>query len=307
MIDSKTSKVFRGIAILMVIASHYAAAMYVEPLRPVAKDFISKLGVYGVDIFFMLSGYGLVKSTQKSGITKRFVLKRFINSYVPYILIVGFFAIIEKSITDTKSFVSLITGMDYWFMNVIFILYIMFMIIYRIDKFKELLITIAVIGYTYWMYSVGRADFWELSNGAFLVGIYAASLEGKFGDKVKTWFNKTNLTVIAFAVMSAAWFIYSGDPQMWSHMVVSMSFTVFALGCCINFQAGGVILSAIGRYSLYIYLLHLRLFWKIVMMHTEWPYAKNAILTAMISLVIAVAVGFAIEWNLNNLIKIKDK
>ena len=71
MIDNRTSKVFRGIAILMVIASHFAGGMYEESFNEALRQWISTWGVYGVDIFFMLSGYGLVKSYQKNGIDKR--------------------------------------------------------------------------------------------------------------------------------------------------------------------------------------------------------------------------------------------
>lgn len=310
MIDSKTSKMFRGIAILIVIASHFAAGMYAEPVRPVAQQFVSKWGVYGVDIFFLLSGYGLVKSAEKNGITKDFALKRLMNSYLPYILIIGFFAIVEKSVDCPKALWNLVSGVDYWFMNIIFVFYIIFMIVYKIGKFKEILVTIAVVAYSCWMYNSGKSDFWVLSNGAFLVGIYAAALEDRFGDKVKYWINRINLTAIAFVVMMISWAAYSAQEDMWIRMVISMSFSVMALGICVNFPGGGILLSSIGRFSLYIYLLHLRLFWKYVMAivnrYPQWSYGKIAIISATITLVIAVAVGYAIEWNLKQAVKLPE-
>lgn len=298
MITAKTSKVFRGIAILMVIASHYAAAMYVEPLRPAAKEFISKLGVYGVDIFFLLSGYGLVKSYEKTGIDRAFVLKRIMNTYVPYLLVIGFFAIIEKGITTPMDVVYFLIGYDYWFMAVLFAMYLMFMIIYKIGKFKEIFITIAILGFTYWLYSIEKADFWELSNGAFLIGIYAASLEHRFGDKVEEVIRKINLVAIASGVTMLGAYIYTGNGEMWAHMLTSMSFTVAVLGLCAISKCGGVILPSIGRYSLYVYLLHLRLFWKIVMYRDAWSYVRGAVTAGIVTLVVCVAVGYSIEWNL---------
>ena len=104
----------------MVIASHFAAGMYEESFNEGLRQWISTWGVYGVDIFFLLSGYGLVKSYQKSGIDKRFVLKRFLNSYVPYILIAGFFAITDKAIDTPRAVVNLLIGFDHWFMCVLF-------------------------------------------------------------------------------------------------------------------------------------------------------------------------------------------
>ena len=264
MIDNRTSKVFRGIAILMVIASHFAGGMYEESFNEALRQWISTWGVYGVDIFFMLSGYGLVKSYQKNGINKRFLLKRFLNSYVPYILIVGFFALIDKSIDSMRALINLLIGYDYWFMCVLFAFYIMFMIFYRIGKLKEVLLTIGVIAFTYMLWAKGFSPFWELSNGAFLIGVYAATLEERSGEKLKDFIIKTNLAFIGLAVtiICAFWHVFS--ETFASHMSASMAFTVTALAFCVQLKTGGVILATLGRYSLYIYLLHSRIFWKYV-------------------------------------------
>ena len=296
MIDNRTSKVFRGIAILMVIASHFAGGMYEESFNEALRQWISTWGVYGVDIFFMLSGYGLVKSYQKNGIDKRFVLKRFLNSYVPYILIVGFFALIDKSIDSLRSLINLLIGYDYWFMCVLFAFYIMFMIFYRIGKLKEVLLTIGVIAFTYMLWAKGFSPFWELSNGAFLIGVYAATLEERSGEKLKDFIIKTNLAFIGLAVtiICAFWHVFS--ETFASHMSASMAFTVTALAFCVQLKTGGVILATLGRYSLYIYLLHSRIFWKYVAYKDEWSYLKGAVIAGLIGLFVSVAVGFSMEW-----------
>ena len=305
MIDSKTSRLFRGIAILMVIGSHYAAAMYVEPVRLFAKEFVSTLGIYGVDIFFMLSGYGLVKSALKNGVNKEFVLRRFLNTYVPYLLVIGFFSIVDKSITNIQDLFKFLAGLDYWYMNVIFIIYILFMIVYKIDKFRVILITIAIIGFCVFLYNYGRADFWFISNGAFLVGIYGAELENKFGLKVQEWIKKINLFTISVALTVIGWFIYTSSGELWAHVFTSVCFSIVMFSLCVQFEGGGIILPSIGRYSLYIYLLHLRLFWKIVMIKPEMNYALNAAIAGVVTIVVCIALGFAIEWNLNRLFKKK--
>lgn len=296
MIDNRTSKVFRGIAILMVIASHFAGGMYEESFNEALRQWISTWGVYGVDIFFMLSGYGLVKSYQKNGIDKRFVLKRFLNSYVPYILIVGFFALIDKSIDSLRALINLLIGYDYWFMCVLFAFYIMFIIFYRIGKLKEVLLTIGVIAFTYMLWAKGFSPFWELSNGAFLIGVYAATLEERSGEKLKDFIIKTNFAFIGLAVtiICAFWHVFSENYA--SHMSASMAFTVTALAFCIQLKTGGVILVTLGRYSLYIYLLHSRIFWKYVAYKDEWSYLKGAVIAGLIGLFVSVAVGFSMEW-----------
>ncbi len=305
MIDNRTSKLFRGLAILMVIGSHYAGWMYADPFSETWRVWVSSWGVYGVDIFFLLSGYGLVKAYEKSGIDKRFVIRRFLNRYVPYILIVGFFSfVLDRSVDSPEAVWKLFTGFDFWFMCIIFVFYIMFMVFYRIGHFKELLLTAGVIGFSYWLYTREFADFWFLSNGAFLIGVYAATLEKKFAGRVKELIVKCNLTAIAFALMVACafWHVFGGE--LTSHLCASVMFTIMALGLCVQFEGGGIILPTIGRFSLYVYLIHSRLFWIVAGKFSEMDYTKMAALAGVITLVVSVIIGFVFEFCLGKIGKL---
>ena len=129
----------RGIAILIVIASHYAGWMYVEPVHVTAHDWIMKWGPVGVDIFFLMSGYGLHKSAERgrhtksnnSGITFNFVIKRIIGAYIPYLLCVALIntydgtwkSAIEEG-TIREKVISCLMTEGYWYMSVLFTMYI---------------------------------------------------------------------------------------------------------------------------------------------------------------------------------------
>ena len=305
MIDNKTSKVFRGIAILMVIASHYAGWMYTESFNESLRVWISTWGVYGVDIFFLLSGYGLVKSASKNGIDKRFVIKRFMNSYVPYILIAGIFAILDRSISSPWALFKLVVGYDYWFMAVLFAFYIMFMVFYKIGWLKEILLTVGVVGLSFWLYKAPAfQDFWMLSNGAFLIGVYAATLEEKLQDKLNSAIIKSNFAIISFALMvvCAFWHVFGGGVV--AHLCASIMFTLLTLSLCVQFKGEGVIMPLLGSYSLYVYLLHTRLFWKFVAYRETWSYFKGAVIAGMITLVLAVVIGFILEFCLGKVTKV---
>lgn len=297
MIDNKTSKVFRGIAILMVIASHYAGWMYTESFNESLRVWISTWGVYGVDIFFLLSGYGLVKSASKSGIDKSFIIKRFMNSYVPYILIAGFLALLDKHIDSLGALIKLLIGYDYWFMCVLFAFYIMFMIFYRFGgRVKEILLTLGVIGFSYWLYIKPEfQDFWFLSNGAFLLGVYAATLEARLGDKLKSAIIKSNLAFISFGLMVICAFWHVSGGALIAHLCASILFTLMTLGLCVQFRGEGFILPILGSYSLYVYLVHTRLFWKFVAFKESWSYFKGSVIAGLITLIIAAVLGFVVS------------
>lgn len=303
MIDSKTSKVFRGIAILMVIGSHFAQGIIYEPMRPIAHAFVASLGIYGVDIFFLLSGYGLVKSAAKNGIDKRFVIRRLMNTYVPYLLVYGVFDIIDKNIDSFSSFIKMLVGLDLWYMNVIFIFYILFMVFYKIGKFKEVLITIGVLLVSVLFYKQERLEFWYLSNMAFLIGIYAATLESKFGEKLGEWIKKINLTVIGATIAIAFWFGYSVTGDVWLHLGLSTFFSIAVLGLCTQIKTGGIILPLVGQYSLFIYLLHLRIFWKMIVLLEGHTYLISAVVAGIVILVSCSLIGYVYDYLTKKMMK----
>ncbi len=296
MIDNKTSRAFRGVAIIMVMVVHFANWNYEGPLSEIWKGMVSSWGIYGVDIFFLLSGYGLVKSYEKNGIDKRFVLRRVLNTYVPYLLIVGSLSIfVDKSLDSPGALIDLLIGQDFWFMTVIFAFYLMFMVLYRIGFLKELLLTAFVIGFTVYLYKSSHADFWYLSNGAFLIGVYAATLERKYGDKVKENIIRFNLAGIglAAALISAYWYSVTGTEGV--HLLASMMFTVMILGFCVQLDLKGYVLPVIGSYSLYIYLIHGRILWFLVSKFDSVRFIKIAINDAWISVAAGIFIGVVIE------------
>lgn len=314
MISAKTSKMLRGIAILIVIASHYAGWMYVEPVHVTAHDWIMKWGPVGVDIFFLMSGYGLHKSAERgrhtkhndTGITFAFILKRILGAYIPYLICAGLInaydgtwksAVEENNLKD-KVIHYLSTG-GYWYMNVLLVMYIAFIIIYRFGgRFKIILITAVVIGQTYYLYTKGYADFWELSNMAFLIGIYAAAAEDKFRS---TMLNP--LFKIALAVFSGfgMWYTFNevlkhGGSRAETAFGWELAFNIFfTIGVlCIAYVIPtwkGIILTTLGECSLFIYILHTAMFYALVFKFEERGYAFATSVTGFITIAFAVLFG----------------
>lgn len=314
MISAKTSKMLRGIAILIVIASHYAGWMYVEPVHVTAHDWIMKWGPVGVDIFFLMSGYGLHKSAERgrhtksnnSGITFNFVIKRIIGAYIPYLLCVALIntydgtwkSAIEEG-TIREKVISCLMTEGYWYMSVLFTMYIAFIILYRFGgKLKIVLITAAVIGQTYYLYTKGNADFWELSNMAFLIGIYAAAAEDKFRTAMLNPIFKIVLAVISGAGM---WYTFSevlkhGGSRAATAFGWELAFNIFfTLGVlCIAYLIPtwkGLVLTTLGECSLFIYILHTAMFYALVFKFEERGYAFAASVTGFITIAFAVLLG----------------
>lgn len=311
MINNKTTKLFRGIAILIVIASHYAEWMFTEPVYPTAKEWISTWGPVGVSIFFLFSGYGLVKSAisgeaegkNNGGITFKFIIKRFLFAYLPYVLIVGTIHFIFKDFAqaDVKFYKDFLTGYDYWYMNVLFMMYIMFTIAWRFGAnniIRLILITIAVIAMTVDLFNKGRADFWQLSNMAFLIGIYGAAGEKYFLQTMKKlWFKILicAIGIIGFGVcfqgMTRAALADATKVFGWE-LSLNIFFAIMILGLSyfISVEREKVF-TTLGDNSLFIYLLHTVLFWQLIFKFENSSYMKATIFTALLTLAISVTIG----------------
>lgn len=298
---------FRGIAILMVMISHYAWFLFTDPLQEGVKLFVTSWGVYGVDIFLVLSGYGLAKSADSKGIDGIFVLKRFTSTYLPYFLIIGICNLADKAFTCKDDVVRFIIAEDYWYLAVMFAMYIMFIVFGKMGKYRDPLLFVGVVAFSLFLWKRGMQDFWVLSNGAFLIGVYAASLEKKFGDKTERFVKKSGLFIIALAFTFLFGYIFSQTGRMWAEVTRSLFFSLAMLALCVCVRGGGVILPVLGRFSLYVYLLHMRLFEKLAFVYKGWNSFVAVIVTGIIVLIICVALGFAVETNLNLIVRIFQK
>lgn len=311
MISNRTSKIFRGIGILIVIASHYAEWIFVEPQYPTAREWISTWGPIGVSIFFLFSGYGLVKSAQggennyrnNGGITLMFLFKRFLAAYLPYLLIVGAIHGYFKDFAeaDLEFYKKFLTGYEYWYMQVMFIMYILFMLIWRFgrhDIVRVILITAGIIAVTARLYNMGRADFWQLSNIGFLIGIYAAVCEKYFFNimnKVRFKLSVLLAGLIGFAIcfkgMHNASLTDLTKVFGWE-MALNIFWAIAVLGLAYFISLKKeIVFSALGENSLFIYLLHTILFWQLIFKFENSTYLMGVIFTALITICVSIIIG----------------
>ena len=302
MISKSVSKWMRGIAILMVIASHYAAWMFVAPRYPGVRDFVMTLGVYGVDVFFAMSGYGLVKSAKKSGINGHFVWNRFKGSYLPYFLLVGIMMLADGKFHDFHDVFSFLTGQDYWFMAVLFVSYILFMVCYKIGKWKELTLFVTLSLFTYFLYVKDYPYFWIVSNLTFFAGVLLATVEQRF-QTVKSQCILLGAGM-AGTVCFYLWFRSFHLPFMNTSKEVILIEIFLSVFFAVTVMAAAMLLSheklkrmkmrvfsMLGTCSLFIYLLHTRLFYLLIFKFKKTPYLARVVLIAFVTVLLGWGIG----------------
>lgn len=293
---------FRGIAALMVVLSHYGHWWNIlTPTQGNVETFrfaLTKLGVYGVDIFFLFSGYAMIKSLGDRKMSWQFVWKRIKNVYIPYFLIILAIELYAGALTSLHDLWIVACGYKYWYMMVLFLFYIGFIVIYALIRIKWLRTVIFCI-FTYIMsytlYKKGMQSFWYVSNIAFAIGIIAGEYEETFKKIIdKIWIYMLIVLSIGMA-FATKWGLDGGvnwggnpaDYQIWVQIGATVVWTLLILILASKCHINEVIFAFLGKNSLYLYLTHVF----VAMQCINFPKIESMSVRFIISPVCIIAVA----------------
>lgn len=298
---------FKGLAIIMVILSHYAewwSWFYTEEgTRELIRDGISRFGPYGVAIFFLFSGYGLAKSAGDKRIGIKFILKRIVSVYIPYLIMVVLIDLLSGGFETAEDVLDLFYGQDFWYMTVLFSFYLAFMAIwfaFANRHIRALLLCIFTYWYSNHLYNAGEHDFWYISNIAFAIGALLALYE----PVIKKLINKAGIILSAvfgagsLAVVRSALYVEhvweAPVDEIRSRIIAVTIFTLFIASFAAVWKWYGPIFPILGKYSLYFYLSHTFLFmWAINFF--DYEMSVNFVIATVVILAVSVLVGSLID------------
>lgn len=303
----KCSGWFKGLAIIMIILSHYAewwSWFYTEEgVAEIIRSGISRSGPYGVAIFLLFSGYGLAKSVGNKRVGRRFILKRLINVYIPYLVMAILIELFSQGFVTIWDILDLFYGQDFWYMTVLFSFYIAFIVIgmaFKNHHVRAVLMVIFTYCYSHHLYKAGEQDFWYISNIAFAVGVLVALYES-FMKKIV---DKAGIVLTILFGAGSAWVVYSAlfMEYVWespvdeiiSRIIAVTIFTLFIVFLAAVWKWYDPVLPILGRYSIYLYLSHTFLFmWAINYFEFEM-YLRFVIATGII-IVVSLGMGMLME------------
>ena len=258
-LTKEQSLLLRGIAIFLVLISHYAVWIGEIFHSDLLEYGLGRFGVYGVDLFFAVSGYGLVKSVGKKRINGTFLWKRFKTVYLPYLLIVGLITVYDGGISGMTGWVSFLTGAEYWYIRNILVFYLAFYVVYRLSDrswVRMLLMAVCLTAYS------GLLQLLALAVGMYFV--IKTGLEG--------------YTVIPPL-----------EEKIRSGLLAGLIWTYLMVQGCAFLHEKIRWLEAVGSFSLELYLCHMFVFYRVV---NDWlPQQEN-----VVQIVVAVTIAVALAW-----------
>lgn len=307
---------FRGIAAVMVVLSHYAEWWeWFTPTEGNAEMFrvaLSKLGVYGVDIFFLFSGYAMVHSLGQERMHAQFIWKRIRNVYIPYFFVVGIIELLSGGFTSLSDFWEFASGKDYWYMYVLFIFYIGFIAVYTIMGGKgprSVVFCIFTYFFSYSLYRQEMRDFWFVSNIAFAIGVVAAEYEEPLKKAVK----KAGTVMIVLLTIGMVFIIRSGldenvtvgrseEQLLRMEIGATVVWTLLILLLAAKLRIKEKVFAFLGKSSLYIYLTHTFIFMWLVNA-LKLSFALRFLISALVTVVISALCNLVIGMCLKTRVK----
>ena len=229
------------------------------------------MGCIGVDLFLLVSGFGLYCSYSKNSNTLQFYKKRFIRTWLPFILTTAVVAIIYgKSLSGflcESTTINYFIGKSFWlwYMPCIFVLYLMFPVFYhtirRYGGYMLLLIyTISFLLSFCFVYSeLGDLRYQYVNFTAripiFCIGIYLAHLK----ESGKSILLPTNVIILSAVALAICWFsfrnlnilvVYLSSLGVLSLVLVKIITNMLCISS--KYMKWGVF----GTMSLEVYLIH---------------------------------------------------
>ena len=299
---------FRGLAIIMVIASHYAEWWsWFTPSEGNVELFrtaLTKLGEYGVAVFFLFSGYGLVKSIGSRRMNSHFIWKRILSTYIPYLAVVGVIELLSEGFTSTEDIWDYLSGHDYWFMVVLFILYIGFILIWSLTvnpHLRVILFAAFTAAYCWYLYQNGEHGFWYVSNPAFPLGIMLATYENSLPRII----SRLRIVFLSLSAIGMAFFARFGlfpdtiasltdDQKIWLQIGAVLVWTLLIVFAASAMRRCDPILIRLGKDSLYLYLTHTFIFMRCVNHFTEQSLTERFVISAVLTVVVSVSASLIV-------------
>lgn len=296
----------RGIAILLVMHSHYFADENLYVFSGVPRQLLSSIGFLGVGLFVFMSGYAtMISYNTKPDYLKYYIPKRLLRLYIPFLIAYVVFVIImlfygkQLSLNDFLGLpiMSLPRTLN-WYLKVQLGLYIAFYLVAKIFKKSRTIIFALFLVCAVFMI-VGNitkiSNFWFESSYLFPLGmLFAFYRDGIFDVLSK---RKMFSFFLSSFVLFITYILYYFLGGLFCEIIFTFGFVQFLTTLCIYFKGESNVLKFLGVLSIDLYLSH------IVYSNTIMIYYNvgGSIISYVLFIVCSMGIGLVIH-NMSKLI-----
>jgi peptidoglycan/LPS O-acetylase OafA/YrhL len=317
--SNEVSQELKGLAILAVVFSHIGYFLVTD------NRFLFPLSIMagvGVDIFLLLSGFGITMSSFAKNISiKQFYERRLLKLFIPFWLVIGAFFLMDffilgksydlsyimRSILGLFPHADLYTDLDspLWYFTFILFYYLMFPLVFRKKYYWLSALIIYVVSFGLVKYESNY--FWrvvhlyKLHLLAFPLGIALAGLVfnreklGRATILIKKTFDNRIIRYVSLAglLLVSVYFAYNsgvgGDPL--NQELISLLVTFAVLGIFLIKKVDLKLFYLFGVYSYEVYLLH----WPIMYRYDVFYKVFPAWLATILYLILFIFLGWFIK------------
>ena len=309
------SQELKGLAILAIVFSHIGYFLSAD------QSFLFPLSIMagvGVNIFLLLSGFGVTMSALHKHLTlKQFYYRRLPKLFVPFWLVIGVFFLtdylfLNKSYSSDyviNSILGLFLSADafadlnspLWYFTFIMFYYLIFPLVFRKKHFWLSALVVYAISFAIVKYESGyfpnvihlyKVHLLAFPSGMILAGLYYNREKlGRVRDDTKKHLSKSVVSYLLLTglIFVAAYFAYhsnvGGSPIR--EELTSLLVTFAFLGIFLIKKVDLKLLSLFGVYSYEIYLLH----WPILFRYDIFYKATPAWLATILYLALFIFLG----------------
>ena len=288
----------KGLAILMIIFGHVGFFLFSDPgfLSP-----LSTVSGIGVDIFFLLSGYGLAASALRKNYSRRqFYQRRAGKIFIPLWLVLAVFLILDAVFLGRfydwmvviKSFLGFFPSADIyqdlnsplWYLTPLLFYYLLFPWGFRARRGVLSAVVIALVAYVFillpWPINERVRDLYEEHFLAFPVGVALAAVSDGVGGlalKIKEKFKSRRAWIVVRYLLLVVLFfgflylVRGAVGGKWLAQIVSILSAIMALLFFILLKLRVGLLELLGEYSYELYLLHWPLMYRYDFIFAAFP------------------------------------
>ncbi len=323
---SKYRTQLMGMAILWVMFYH--SHINVEPYS--ILKFVKRIGYLGVDIFMLLSGFGVYFSISKDNSIKNFYKKRALRIlpyYLPIVLIVSliawyfgiwpFSSIIHNLLMTGFWFNIGLDKMYDWYIPSLVFLYLITPLFYKYFKKNKIKTTVLVILFFYAFNYLTGALFWHLYNFTFRAILYffgfwlADFLKNHKEYKINFTFSSLLFFFLITGVRLLYYFYsYTSSFDLFGLYLLPAPLIVFPLCIFLSYLFSCIpkynypILTFFGTYTLTLYIFHEKI---LFLFSNLFPVRHSDTVAFIITIILAYLWQKIVERIVNKIVKPKEK